>query len=144
MKAKGILNVELAKLIAKAGHGDMIVIVDRGFPFPVSDHTMCIDLAIGENLPKVSQVLDIVLDELIIEKTIMAEETLQSSRAFYDEIKEVIAKRSDDVEEQFVPHAGYKESILAGGFKSKEIIGYVRTGEFTKYANIVLVAGVGF
>lgn len=144
MKKQGIMNVELARMIAKVGHGDMIAVVDRGFPLPTSDHTMCIDLAIGKNVPTVAQVMDIMLEELIIEKTIIAKETLDTSAAFYNGIKAVLEKNSAKVREEFIPHVTYKESILAGGFGNKEIVGYVRTGEFTKYANVILVAGVVF
>ncbi len=57
MKTKGILNNELAQLVATMGHGDMLVITDRGFPFPRHDYTTCIDLSVGRDLPRVVDVL---------------------------------------------------------------------------------------
>jgi D-ribose pyranase len=144
MKIQGVYNVELAKLVTRVGHSDMIAIVDGGFPFPVSEHTTCIDLAIGKNLPTVSQVLDIMLEELIVEKAIVAQETLDNSIAFYNGIKSVLEKKNQTIEEEIIPHVTFKESILSGGFGKKEIVGYVRTGEFTRFANIILVAGVCF
>ena len=53
MKSKGILNIELSRLITKLGHGDMIAIVDRGFPVPYLKDIMRMELANWKNLPTV-------------------------------------------------------------------------------------------
>ena len=144
MKSRGILNTELARLVAHLGHGDMIAIVDRGFPFPTSTDVICIDLAISKDLPKVGQVLDIMLEELVLEKKIYAKETLDTSRDFYDSLNSIFQNHGLDISEEIVPHLDFKEAILKGGFNDKEIRAFIRTGEFTLYGNVIVVAGVNF
>ena len=144
MKSNGILNIELSKLIAKMGHGDMIAIVDRGFPVPTTKDVECIDLAIKRDLPKVREIVDVILDELTIEKKIFAEETIVTSKDFYNEINRVIGSKGFKVKEEIITHKKFKEAVLSGGFGNKEIRGYIRTGEFTFFANIIIVSGVSF
>ena len=72
MKRKGILNKELMKAIADMGHEQLIVIGDAGVP--VNDQAKRIDLAIAEELPTVRQVLELIEDEMIYERVIVAEE----------------------------------------------------------------------
>lgn len=33
MKSKGILHNELAKVLARVGHGGVLAVTDRGFPY---------------------------------------------------------------------------------------------------------------
>lgn len=144
MKSKGVLNIELSRLITKLGHGDMIAIVDRGFPVPYSNDIVCIDLAIGKNLPTVKQVLEVILDELVIEKKIFAKETIKTSKHFYDDINKLLDQKGIKIEEELLEHDKFKKAILSDGFNGNLIRAYIRTGEFTFYGNIVLVAGVNF
>lgn len=51
MKTKGILHNDLAREVARLGHGDMLVITDRGFPFPRHENTICIDVSVGRISP---------------------------------------------------------------------------------------------
>lgn len=146
MKSKGILNASLAELVAKTGHGDMIAIVDRGFPFPDSCEVVCIDLAISKNLPRVAQVLDAILEELVVEKKIYAKETLEKSKDFYDGVNEIFKKQVSDlsIEEEIIPHKDFKKAVLNGRLEETKIRGYIRTGEFTFFGNVIIVAGVDF
>ena len=75
MKTKGILHNDLSREVARLGHGDMLVITDRGFPFPRHGNTVCIDVSVGRNLPGFVDVVKVVLEELEIEKVIIADET---------------------------------------------------------------------
>jgi D-ribose pyranase len=52
MKTKGILHNDLAREVARLGHGDMLVITDRGFPFPRHETQFCIDVSVGRDLPR--------------------------------------------------------------------------------------------
>lgn len=147
MKTKGILNSELATLVAKMGHGDMVVIADRGFPFPRHDMTKCIDLSIGVNLPKVVDVLKVVLEELEIEEVIIADETKTVSPATYKEFKDVvepIRNKGNKIVETNIPHDDFKHLALNGALEGKEVKGFVKCGEFTPYGNIILISGVNF
>jgi len=147
MKTKGVLHNELARQIARLGHGDMIVIADRGFPFPRHEYTECIDLSIGRGLPKVVDVLKVILEELEIEKVIIADETKTVSPDTYAAFKAVLApvkNKGNEIVEENIPHPDFKDMVLNGGLERKEVKVFVKCGEFTPYANIILVSGVDF
>ncbi len=147
MKTEGILNNEISKLVAEMGHGDMLVITDRGFPFPRHEHTKCIDLSIGVNLPKVKDVTEVILTELEIEEVIIADETKEISPETYKEFQEVLApidNKGNEIREKNIPHPEFKDLVLNGALNGKEVKGFVKTGEFTPYANIILISGVNF
>ena len=63
----------------------------------------------------------------------MAEEMLEVSPNVYEAIKGLLG----DVPIETVPHAAFKE-------RTRSARAIIRTGEFTPYANIILVAGVVF
>ena len=147
MKTEGILNNEISKLVAEMGHGDMIVITDRGFPFPRHEQTKCIDLSVGVNLPKVKDVTEVILTELEIEEVIIANETKEVSPETYEELQEVldpIDNKGNDIKEKNIPHPEFKDLVLNGALNGKELKGFVKTGQFTPYANIILISGVNF
>ena len=147
MKTKGVLHNELARLIARMGHGDMLVITDRGFPFPRHEYTTCIDLSIGRGLPRVVDVLKVVLEELEIEGVIIADETKTISPDTYEEFTQVISgidNKGNPIVEENIPHPEFKDLVLNGALEGEEVKGFVKCGEFTPYANIILVSGVDF
>ena len=147
MKTHGVLHNELAQLIARMGHGDMLVLTDRGFPFPRHEYTTCIDLSIGRGMPKVVDVLKVVLEELEIEGVIIANETKTISPATYKEFTDVIAgikNKGNAIVEENIPHPDFKDMVLNGALERREVKGFVKCGEFTPYANIILVSGVDF
>ncbi|HPE68851.1 MAG TPA: D-ribose pyranase [Thermotogota bacterium] len=147
MKTKGILHNDLSRAVARLGHGDMLVITDRGFPFPRHDLTECIDVSVGRNLPRFTDVVKVVLEELEIEKVIIADETKTVSPHIYKELEEIIAKvknKGNDIVEENIPHPQFKDMVLNGSLQDKEVKVFVKTGEFTPYANIILVSGVDF
>ncbi|HDK25920.1 MAG TPA: D-ribose pyranase [Candidatus Atribacteria bacterium] len=147
MKTNGILHNDLARLVARLGHGDMLVITDRGFPFPRHEKTECIDVSVGRNLPKFIDVVKVVLKELEIEKVIIADETKDISPHVYKELKDVVflkKNKGNDIVEENIPHLEFKDLVLNGSLQGKEVKGFVKTGEFTPYANIILISGVDF
>lgn len=147
MKTNGILHNDLARLVARLGHGDMLVITDRGFPFPRHEKTECIDVSVGRNLPKFVDVVKVVLEELEIEKVIIADETKDISPHIYKELKDVVflkKNKGNDIVEENIPHLEFKDLVLNGALQGKEVKGFVKTGEFTPYANIILISGVDF
>jgi len=147
MKTKGILHNDLAREVARLGHGDMLVITDRGFPFPRHENTICIDVSVGRNLPRFVDVLKVVLEELEIEKVIIADETKSASPEIYSQLKEIVSKvknKGNDIVEENIPHPEFKDLVLNGSLQGKEVKVFVKTGEFTPYANIILVSGVDF
>lgn len=130
MKKGGILNPKINQLIAETGHTDTIVVTDAGLPIP-ENVTHRIDLALKEGIPGFLETLDTVLSELEVEKVILAEEVKTVSPEMNDEI----VKRFPNLPIEYVPHVEFKQ-------QTKQARGLIRSGEFTPYANVILVAGV--
>ncbi|PFV49445.1 D-ribose pyranase, partial [Bacillus cereus] len=66
MKKHGVLNSEIASILALLGHTDTIVIADCGLPIP--DGVKRIDLAVEIGKPSFLDVLQVVADDMAIEK----------------------------------------------------------------------------
>ena len=129
MKKKGILNRELAGIFAKLGHTDQIVIADCGLPIP--DGVPCIDLSYKLGEPAFLTILQTVLDDLVVEKVIAAEEITAGNPDIYKQLTGL------GTELEMVRHERFKQLTA----KAKVII---RTGEATPYANVILQSGVVF
>lgn len=131
MKKIGILNQPLSAVAAGLGHMDTLVIADAGLPIPAE--TQRIDLALTEGIPTFLDTLGTVLREIQVERAIVAEEMLDVSPNIYEAIVDLLG----DVPIEVVTHLILKE-------QTRSARAVVRTGEFTPYANIILVAGVVF
>ncbi len=131
MKKTPLLNVALSELIASLGHGDMLVIGDAGLPIPAE--TYRIDLALTRGVPGFIETVRTVLSEMQVERVIVAEETARVSPHVLQELQALLP----GVPFEQVSHELLKD--LCGRARA-----VVRTGEFTPYANVILVAGVVF
>ena len=131
MKKRGILQHELSDLIARMGHTDTLVICDAGLPVPPG--VQRIDLAISGGVPSFMQVLKPLLEDLAVESVVIASEQREVSPEFHQELKSTLG--SIPIRE--VPHTEFKQ--MTGDARA-----VIRTGEFTYYANIIIVAGVAF
>ena len=147
MKKNGIYNAKLSEVVGKMGHGDIILIGDVGCPFPRHDMTTCIDLAVTDGVPKVTDVVKAVLEELVIEGYIVSEETKQVSPEKYQEFKNILdleKNKGNAMNEETIPHMEMKNLWLNGSLEGKEVKAFVRTGERCPYCYIALVAAVDF
>lgn len=115
------------------GHGDILVICDSGYPIPHGKPVADVILTLG--VPGVIQTLRTVLEELHIENVIVAEEMEKVSESMYRQVREAVG----DVPVQKISHEDFKKMT-----RTQSNISFVRTGEATKYANTMLVAGVVF
>lgn len=131
MKKTALLNRDVSAVIASLGHTDMLVVCDAGFPIPPSVRR--IDLAVTANVPPFLKTLETVLTELEVEKIIVADETREVSPDLFKQIVELFPGQSMDT----IPHIQFKEV-------ARDARAAVRTGEFTAYANIILVCGVPY
>jgi D-ribose pyranase len=131
VKKIGILNQPISAVIAGLGHMDTLVIADAGLPIP--PETQRIDLALTEGIPTFLDTLRVVLTEMQVERAIVAEEMLEVSPDVYEAIKELLG----DVPIETMTHLVFKE-------QTRSARAVIRTGEFTPYANIILVSGVVF
>jgi D-ribose pyranase len=131
MKKTGILNAAISQVVATMGHNDKLVIADAGLPIPSG--VQRIDLALTANVPRFAEALKVVLTELQVQEAIVAEE----ARARSPHIYELIATQLGDVPIKEVPHEQLKEL-------TRSAVAVIRTGEFTPYANVILISGVVF
>jgi D-ribose pyranase len=131
MKKIGILNKDISEVVASLGHQDTLVIADAGLPIPAE--TRRIDLALKANLPPFLDTLEVILQEMQVEEAIVAEEMKEVSPRVYDGVARLLG----DVPIMAVPHKTFKE-------RTRTARAIIRTGEFTPYANVILVSGVVF
>ncbi len=132
MLKRGILNPDIARLLAETGHMDTIVVSDAGLPMPCQVER--IDLAWKENEPRYIPVLKAVLEYMVVEKAVLAEELRTVSPDIHREILEILP---EGLPVEYVPHTAFKE-------QTKQARGIIRTGEFTPYPSIILVAGCAY
>ncbi|HEY3406580.1 MAG TPA: D-ribose pyranase, partial [Propionicimonas sp.] len=131
MRRLSTLNPQLSRVISETGHVDTVVVTDAGLPLPQGVER--VDLAFRPGQPAFLDVLDTVLESLSVEGAIVASEVVEASPEMYDAIRGRLGERG--VSLQMVPHVEFKEL-------TKSARACVRSGEFTPYANIILVAGV--
>lgn len=131
MKKSGLINQPISAVIAGLGHTDQLVVCDAGLPIPRS--VQRIDLALRRGVPGFLETVETVLKEMNVERVILAAEISEHS----PHIETALSKLLGQVPIEKVSHEKFKEQTL----KAHAII---RTGEFTPYANVILVAGVDF
>jgi D-ribose pyranase len=133
MKKIGTQNRHLSRVIASMGHTDRLVICDVGLPIPEGKEV--IDLALTTNIPRFIDALNVVLEELQVERAVVAEEMANVS----PDIRRSVEGALDGVELEVVPHERFKRMTAEAS-----TIAIVRTGEATPFANIILCSGVTF
>ena len=131
MKKDGLLNPQLLSAIAAMGHTEYLVIADAGLPVPSG--IPVIDISLIRGIPDFGAVLHSVIDEMVVESFIVADEMADKSQDTYGTVIEALPQ----VPFRCIAHEEFKEMAA----KAKAVI---RTGETTPYANIILVAGVNF
>lgn len=128
MKKGKLINHPISALISALGHTDEIVIADAGLPIPKD--TRRIDLALTKGIPAFEDTLKTVLEEMCVEKAFVSEEIREYSPQILDMIQSAIG----DLPVEPIPHSEFKA-------RTKVAKAVIRTGEFTPYANVILVAG---
>lgn len=131
MKKQGMLNREIAAVLARMGHTDQLVIADCGLPIP--DNVTCIDVSIRQGVPDFLTVLQAVLDDMQIEAITLAEEIRDQNPL----LQQHVIDETGDIPLSYISHEALKERII----DAKAVI---RTGENTPFANAILQSGVIF
>ena len=131
MKKNGVLNKDISEVVASMGHTDSLMICDAGLPIPLDVRR--IDLAVKQGLPGFIEIVQVMANELAVEKIILADEIKKANPKVFESIKEIFP----GIEIKFVSH----EELKKLSSKTKAII---RTGEFSPYANVILCSGVVF
>lgn len=134
MKKKGILNKDLMNAIMDMGHTDLIIIGDAGIP--ISRPEQRVDLAITENMPSIQQILNLVMDDLIFERVIVAQEQKDYNPLHFQAVESLTKSRYGSMEVETMPHEDFFKEYLS---KAKYII---RTGDMMPWGNVVLQAGI--
>jgi D-ribose pyranase len=131
MQEVGIVNRELARVLAEQGHGDLLMVVDAGFAIPKGSDV--VDISLAENCPMVIDTLQVLKKFFSVEKLIFANDTKDVSPTLFHHITRLFG---EDVPVELVSHPEIKEI-------SKRVKAVIRTGDFTAYANVILVSGAG-
>ncbi|SFE21152.1 ribose transport protein RbsD [Lentibacillus persicus] len=131
MKKTGILNREIASVLAGMGHTDTLIIADCGLPIP--DNTAAIDLSVKLGTPDFRTVLEAVAEDMVIEEMTLAEEVKTSNPVLHTQVTKDYA----DIPLQYIAHENLKQ-------ETNHAKAVIRTGEATPFANVILKSGVIF
>lgn len=126
--ASRLLNADLAALVRRVGHTQMLLIADMGFPMPRGPET--IDLSLSAGVPTIPQVLAAIGSDFVFDRIIAAEEMVQASPARDAELRTLHPK----VLHERPAHVEFKH--LAGECRAA-----IRTGDAVPYANVIVVGG---
>ena len=139
MKKTMLLNAQLSRCIASVGHTESLTICDAGLPIPLSVER--IDLALTAGVPSFLQTLNVVTNEMYVERVVIAEEIKEKNpeilTALVTQLQQLESQQGNQIQVEFVSHETFKKFTL----ESKAI---VRTGECSPYANVILYSGVPF
>jgi D-ribose pyranase len=124
--SRHLLNPEVAALIRRVNHTQMLLVADRGFPVPPLPHV--IDLSLTADVPTVLQVLEAILPDLPADRLIVADEQRAASPERWERHQQGVLHLED------VPHLEFKRLAARA-------VGCIRTGDSTPYANVLLVGG---
>lgn len=131
MKEVGILNGAIDAALNRQGHMDLMMVVDAGFPVP--DHVELIDIALRPDTPTVPEVLAELAKVHSVEKLVVAAETRRHNPSYFQAL---CAGPWPNAEMEVIPHTELKQ-------RSHEVKTIIRTGDFTAWANVLLVSGAG-
>lgn len=131
MRKNGILNQEILKATGSLGHTDYLVVADAGLPIPLGVER--IDLTVVKGMPRLLDVLEPLMAEIVVEKIILSKEIEKASPDFLAQVRAL----AGGIPIEFVAHEQFKRL-------TRDAKAIVRTGEFTPYANVMLQSGVDF
>ena len=131
MKELGLINRNLARIIAEQGHQDLLLVADAGFAIPLGMDI--VDLSLKENNPRVIEVLNEISKYHSVEKLIFAQQTMDKNPKYLNDIKNIW---KENIEVEIIDHVELKQL-------AKSVKAIIRTGDFTAYGNVILVSGAG-
>jgi len=131
VKRQGILNRDLAYLVASLGHTDLVCVADAGLPIPPS--VTRIDLALRCGLPPFLDTVEAILGEVVVQRAIVASEMAGRNRAGFEGLCALL----EGIPMDQIPHEQLKAAL-------PRVRAVIRTGECTLFANVLLECGVAF
>ena len=125
----GIINGQLASLLARVRHVNTIAIVDG--PFPTYPNVEKIELGVVMGLPTIPQVLDAILPHVDATGIYLAAEF----EAKVDpKIVAEYKKHHKGLETTVIPHEDFK-------IKVGQTLGIIHTGDSVPYSSVILRQG---
>jgi len=122
----GILNPHVNSLLSNVRHTNTLIVADRGFPF--WPEIEIVDLSLVDDIPRVLDVLYAIRRNFAVGRFFMAEEfRLRNTPAVIQQFAEAMAS----VEVVYESHAEFKKRV-------PHVIGLIRTGDTTDFANVIL------
>ena len=128
MIKSGILNPQVASLLCRVRHTNVLVIADRGFPYWPGVET--VDLSLVDDVPTVLQVLQAIRPNFVVGQVFMARDFLTANAPA---VQERFTRALEGIPVNFEPHGELKVRVPGA-------IGLIRTGDTVPYANMVLVS----
>jgi D-ribose pyranase len=129
MLKDGIINGQLASLLARFRHVNSLAIVDG--PFPSYPNVELVDLAVVRGFPTIPDVLDALLPHLDLSGIYLARE-----------FSEKVDKRT--VDQYTAHHRGLPTTVIPHDeFKVKvgQALGIIHTGDPVPYSSVILRSG---
>ena len=129
MLNSGIINGQLASLLARFRHMNAIAIVDG--PFPTYPNVELVDLALVKGFPTVPDVLEAILPLLDVTSLFLAKE-------FEEKVDSKV------VNEYKTHHRGIRTDMIAHEeFKQQvgKTLGIIHTGDAIPYSSVILKSG---
>lgn len=131
MNEVGLINRNVAKVVAEQGHQDLLMVVDAGFAIPLGVEV--VDLSLKKNVPMVLEVLTELRKYYSVEQLILAKQTKEKNPTLFNNISKVWG---DDIAIEVIDHLELKQL-------AKTVKAIIRTGDFTAFGNVVLASGAG-
>ena len=129
MLNSGVINGQLASLLARFRHVNAIAIVDG--PFPSYPNVELVDLALVKGFPTIPQVLDGILPLLDVTSLFLAKEFEEKvDPAIVSEYK----KHHCGIKTDIIPHEEFKKQVGM-------TLGIIHTGDSVPYSSVILKSG---
>ncbi|MCK5645961.1 MAG: D-ribose pyranase [Anaerolineales bacterium] len=128
MKKNPLLHPKVSKVIASLGEGDQLVIATADLP--ISSDVQRIDILLTKGIPTVEQTLSVVLSEMHVQEAIIAEELERTNASLLNGLKEKLG----EIPITQVMYVALKQ-------RTKMAKAVIRTGDFTNFATMILIAG---
>jgi D-ribose pyranase len=129
MLKDGIINGQLASLLARFRHVNSIAVVDG--PFPTYRDVETVDLAVSLGFPKIPDILKLILPRLHVTSYFLADE-------FYSKVETRIVDSYltvlKDIQQVKIPHEDFK-------LKVGKTLGIIHTGDDVPYSSVILNSG---
>lgn len=125
----GIINGQLASLLARFRHVNAIAIVDG--PFPSYPNVETVDLAVKKGFPTIPQILDLILPELELSGVVMAKEfEAKVEKSIVDDYR----LHLKGIPLQIIDHEDFKVQV-------GRTLGIIHTGDPIPYSSVILKSG---